>query len=196
MLPAGESRQSGCFLVQTVQAPFVFGIAPRGRLTGVTYLVREHPIIQLRVYSQAQLLEQPSRRVEAARVANRHTPGSQVGSLVSPARALRRAKFSGNAKAYTGKAAARPPGRGDVADVGEGHAASPRSPTGILVTDVRPISRGGSKHTRQTQLTIFCTQVASSPDHCRPVHWELSVLKDNRLQGQLHWEPLGHLGVC
>jgi hypothetical protein len=182
MLPAEESRQPGCFQAQTVQAPFVFGSAPRGWLTGGT-LAREHPTIQLRVYAQAQLLARPSRRVEAARVAHRHTPGAQVGSLVSPARALRREGFSGNAKTYTGESAARPPGRGDGADVGEGHAASPGSLTGILPSDVRQISRGSNQHTQKAQLTIFCTQVAPTPVSGRSVHWELAAPQGDSLWG-------------
>jgi hypothetical protein len=66
---------------------------------------------------------------------------------------------------------------------------------GILATDTMQISRGGSEHPQQTQLTIFCTQVASSLVHCRPVHWELAVLKGDGLRrpdtliGQQPWRP-------
>ena len=62
MLPAGRGRQPGCFQAQTAQAPFVFGSALLGRLMGATPLVWDHSIIQLRVHSQVQLLERPSRR--------------------------------------------------------------------------------------------------------------------------------------
>jgi len=37
MLPAGKRGQPGCFLAQTVQAPFVFGSAPCGRLIGARW---------------------------------------------------------------------------------------------------------------------------------------------------------------
>ena len=103
--------------------------------------------------------------------------------MVSPARALRREGFSGNAKTYTGESAARPPGRGDGADVGEGHAASPGSLTGILPSEVRQISRGSNQHTQKAQLTIFCTQVAPTPASGRPVHWELAAPQGDRLRG-------------
>jgi hypothetical protein len=66
MLPAGGGRQPGCFQAQTVQAPFVFGSALLGLLIGVPHPAWEHPIIQLRVHVQAQLLERPPRRIEAA----------------------------------------------------------------------------------------------------------------------------------
>jgi len=58
MLPAGSRRQPGCFLAQTVQAPFVFGGVHYRTLNGAT-LTREHPTTQLCVLAQVQLLERP-----------------------------------------------------------------------------------------------------------------------------------------
>jgi hypothetical protein len=135
-----------------VQAPFVFGSVPYRRLIGAT-LEREHPTIQLCVLAQVQLLERPFRSVDAARAANRYTPGARTSRSESPARAKQLVMVPEAAKAYTGEAAARPPGRGDGAEV---------LLTRTLSTDVRRVRRGGNNATQQAKLTILCTQVAPS----------------------------------
>ena len=134
MLPAGKRGQPGCFLAQTVQAPFVFGSVHCRTLNGVT-LAREHPTTQLCVLAQVQLLERPFRSADAVRAANKYTSGSRAGPLESPARAIQLVMVPGAAKAYTGEAAARPPGRGEGSEV---------LLTRTLPTDVRRVRRGGN----------------------------------------------------
>ena len=116
MLPAGSRRQPGCFLGQTVQAPFVFGSVHCRALNGVT-LAREHPTTQPYVLAQVRLLERPFRSAEAARAANICTPGARAGCWELPAGTAQIARVTGAAKAYTGEAAARPPGRWEGAEV-------------------------------------------------------------------------------
>ena len=107
MLPAGSRRQPGCFLAQTVQAPFVFGGVRHRTLDGVT-LTRQHPTTQPCVLAQVRLIERPFRSVDAARAANRYTPGARAGYLELPARAAQIVMVAGAARAYTREAAARP----------------------------------------------------------------------------------------
>jgi hypothetical protein len=116
MLLAGSRWQPGCFLAQTVQAPFVFCSVHCRTLTGGT-LAREHPTTQPYVLAQVRLLERPFRSEEAARAASICTPGARAGCWELPAGTAQRARVTGAAKAYTGKAAARPPGRWAGAEV-------------------------------------------------------------------------------
>ena len=186
MLPAGRGRQPGCFQAQTAQAPFVFGSALLGRLMGVTPLVWDHSIIQLRVHSQVQLLERPSRRTAPVGAEHRYTPGSPVGNSAGcSTRALRRAGFAGTAEAYTRSAAARPPDQGEGVVVQDKHAAASRPLAETLATGVMPVtgSRGGSAHMRQTKLILLCTQVVSSRVHGRPEHWGRVVPNCTGLKG-------------
>ena len=152
MLLAGSRWQPGCFLAQTVQAPFVFCSVHCRTLTGGT-LAREHPTTQPYVLAQVRLLERPFRSAEAARAANICTPGAPAGCWELPAGTAQLARVTGAAKAYTGKAAARPPGRWEGAEV---------LLTRTLPTDVRRVRRGGNDDIHQTKLTTLCPQVAPS----------------------------------
>jgi hypothetical protein len=71
-----------------VQAPFVFGSAPRGWLTGGT-LAREHPTIQLCPHPWGQLYEEPSGETGATVAGDKHTPTVLVGNSATQARTQR-----------------------------------------------------------------------------------------------------------
>ena len=185
MLPAGSRRQPGCFLAQTVQAPFVFGSVDCRALNGVT-LAREHPTTQPYVLAQVRLLERPFRSVEAARAANICTPGARAGCWELPAGTAQLAMVTGAAKAYTGEAAARPPGRWEGAEV---------LLTRTLPTDVRRVQRGGNDAIQQTKLTTLCPQVApSSVRGAKRAEWTTTSALKARGQSAQPWRATGGSG--
>jgi len=168
-----------------VQAPFVFGSVHCRTLNGVT-LARGHPTTQLCVLAQVQLLERPFRNADAARAANRYTSGARAGTLESPARAIQLVMVPGAAKAYTGEAAARPPGRGEGAEVLQ---------TRTLSTDVRRVRRGGNNATQKTKLTTLCNQVAPSSVCGGPNALSGRQPRRSRLGANLH-SPGGRLAAA
>jgi len=88
MLPAEESRQPGCFLAQTVQAPFVFDSAPGGMLYGAG-LLWPHPTFQLCPHPWGQLYEEPSGETGATVAGDKHKPTVLVGNSATQARTQR-----------------------------------------------------------------------------------------------------------
>jgi hypothetical protein len=88
MLPAEESRQPGCFLAQTVQAPFVFDSDPGGMLYGAG-LLWPHPTFQLCPHPRGQLYEEPSGETGATVAGDKHKPTVLVGNSATQARTQR-----------------------------------------------------------------------------------------------------------
>jgi len=124
--------------------------------------------------------------VDAARAANRHTPGTREGRLQSSARAAQLVMVPGAAETYTGEAAARPPGRGEGAEV---------LLTRTLPTDVRRVRRGGNDAIQQTKLTTLCPQVAPSSACGGPNALSGRQPRRSRLGANLH-SPGGRLAAA